>query len=501
MTLSQQLGNLGDKARAFVSQDRLLFIDGQHVPAQSGKTFETRDPANDGVICHVSEAGPEDIDLAVKAAHREFEIGEWSKLRPNDRQRLLLSLADLIDQNADELAQLESLDNGKLYPYARFGDVAMASEFLRYMAGWATKIEGQTIDPSVSYIPDAKFWTYTRQEPVGVVGQIVPWNFPLLMAVWKIGPALATGCTVVLKPAEQTPLTALRLAELCMEAGYPAGVVNVTPGLGHIAGTALVDHPLISKIAFTGSTATGKAIGRSAINTMKRVSLELGGKSPAIVFADADIDMAIQGAAMGIFFNQGQVCTAGSRLYVERSVFDRVTEGIAEIAKSFKLGPAFAEDSQMGPLVSKLQQARVGSYLESGLKEGAVALSGGQIVEGAGCYVEPTVFVNAHQDMKIVREEIFGPVIVAQPFDDVNDIAHIANDSDYGLAASIWTNDIRRAHAMAGKIKAGTVWINCHNVLDPSVPFGGVKQSGFGREMGKAVIEQYTETKSVTLLV
>ncbi|WP_138379256.1 aldehyde dehydrogenase family protein [Luteithermobacter gelatinilyticus] len=498
---SAQISKLGAAARRFVSQTRNLLINGEHVPARSGKTFETFDPADNGVICAVAEAGAEDIDLAVQAARRQFDGGEWSKLRPSERERLILRLADLVEQHADELAELEAIDNGKLLPYARFGDVSMAVDFLRYMAGWATKIEGRTIHPSVPYVQEARFWSYTLKEPVGVVGQIIPWNFPLVMAAWKIGPALATGCTVVLKPAEQTPLTALRLGELCLEAGIPAGVVNVVPGFGHTAGVAMVEHPGIDKIAFTGSTETGKAIGRAAVDTMKRVSLELGGKSPMIVMADADMDVAIPGAAMGIFFNQGQVCTAGSRLYVQRSVFDKVTEGIAEIAKSFKLGPAFAEDAQLGPLVSKAQQERVGSYIQSGLDQGAVALSGGRVVEGQGCFVEPTVFVNANRDMKIVQEEIFGPVIVAQPIDDLDDIAAVANDTIYGLGASIWTTNLNTAHGLAAKIRAGSVWINSHNIVDPAVPFGGFKQSGYGREMGQEVIDLYTETKAVTMMV
>ncbi|MEX1147703.1 MAG: aldehyde dehydrogenase family protein [Sphingomonadales bacterium] len=499
--IADQKARLGGAAGKFVSSTRKLLIDGEWVEAQSGKTFATIDPATNREIVQVAEGDAADVDRAARAARRAFAEGAWPALRPSARERLILGLADLIEANADELAELESIDQGKSVMFARHADVAMAVDFMRYMAGWATKIEGSTIDVSMPMVPNAKFFAYAAREPIGVVGQIIPWNFPLLMAAWKIGPALAAGCTVVLKPAEQTPLTALRLGELVMEAGFPKGVVNIITGYGHTAGAALVDHPEVDKIAFTGSTEVGKIIGAAAMKTMKRVSLELGGKSPAIVMADSDLDMAIEGAAQAILFNTGQVCTAGSRLFVERKVFDRVTEGVAEIAKSMKLGPGLDPATQLGPVVSRQQQDRIGGYLKSGVSEGARALCGGGVIDGDGCFVEPTVFVDVKPDMKMVREEIFGPVVVAQPIDDVADIPAMANDTIYGLAASVWSNNLSFVHRLVPKLKAGTVWVNCHNLVDPALPFGGYKQSGLGREMGRAVVELYTETKSVCMAV
>jgi phenylacetaldehyde dehydrogenase len=497
-----QRSKLGAAAKAFIAQSKKLLIGGKWVSAASGKTFDVVDPATEQVIARVAEGDKADVDLAAKAARRAFEDGPWPNMRPHERERLLWKLAQLIEDNADELAELESINNGKVVTMARYADVAMTVDFLRYMAGWATKIEGSTIDVSLPMVPKGgKIFAYTLKEPIGVVGQIVPWNFPLVMAAWKIGPALAAGCTVILKPAEQTPLTALRLGELAMEAGYPEGVVNVITGYGHTAGAAIVDHPEVDKIAFTGSTEVGKIIGRNAMNTMKRVSLELGGKSPVIVMADANMDMAIPGAAQAIFFNHGQVCTAGSRLFVQRKVFDQVTEGIASFAKAMKIGPGLDPSSDMGPLVSKEQQIRVGEYIQSGIAEGARALSGGKTVPGIGCYVEPTVFIDVKPTMKMVREEIFGPVVVAQAIDDVSEIPAMANDTIYGLGASIWSNDLSFVHRLIPRIKAGTVWINCHSLVDPALPFGGYKQSGLGREMGRAVMDVYTESKSVCMIV
>ncbi|RMF11818.1 MAG: aldehyde dehydrogenase family protein [Alphaproteobacteria bacterium] len=499
--IADQKTKLGEAAAAFVSSPRKMLIDGDWVEAASGKTFATIDPATNREIVQVAEGDAADVDKAARAARRAFEEGEWPRMRPCARERLLLRLADLIEANAEELAELEALDQGKPVMFARHADVAMAIDFVRYMAGWATKIEGSTIDVSMPMVPDAEFHAYTTREPVGVVGQIIPWNFPLLMAVWKLAPALAAGCTVILKPAEQTPLTALRLGELVMEAGFPKGVVNIVPGYGHTAGAAIVDHPEVDKIAFTGSTEVGKIIGANAMKTMKRVSLELGGKSPAIVMADADLDMAVQGAAQAIMFNTGQVCTAGSRLFVERKIFDKVTEGVAEVIKAMQLGPGLDPATQLGPVVSKEQQARIGGYLQAGFEAGAKALCGGKVIEGEGCFVEPTIFVDVKPDMQVVREEIFGPVVVAQPIDDVNDIAAMANDTIYGLAASVWSNDLRFVHRLVPRLKAGTVWVNCHNLVDPALPFGGYKQSGIGREMGAAVFHEYTETKSVCMMV
>jgi phenylacetaldehyde dehydrogenase len=481
----------------FTATPRKLFINGQWVDAASGKTFETPNPATGETLANVAEGDSEDIDRAVRAARAAFDDGPWGRLTPSDRGRIIWRIGDLILENAEELAQLESLDNGKPYAVALGADVPLAADLFHYMAGWATKIEGNSINISVPYMPGANFHSYTLREPVGVVGQIIPWNFPLLMAAWKLGPALTTGNTVVLKPAEQTSLTAVRLASLLAEAGVPDGVVNVVTGYGETAGAALAAHPMVDKIAFTGSTEVGKLIVHAAAGNLKKVTLELGGKSPNIVFEDAPAD-AIAGAANAIFFNHGQCCVAGSRLYVQESRFDEVIEGVSEIAKSIKLGPGMSADTQMGPLVSDEQLSRVTGYLESGRADGATAVTGGGRWGDRGYFVEPTVITGTRPDMKIVREEIFGPVVVAAPFQSLDDIAAAANDSDYGLGAGIWTKDISKAHALAKKLRAGTVWINCYNVFDASLPFGGYKQSGWGREMGHEALEAYTEVKAVT---
>jgi phenylacetaldehyde dehydrogenase len=481
----------------FIGSPRQLFINGQWADAASGKTFATPDPATGETLANIAEGDAEDIDRAVRAARRAFEEGPWSRMTPSERGRIIWRIGDLILEHTDELAQLESLDNGKPFPVAQAADVPLAADLFHYMAGWATKIEGNTINISVPYMPGANFHAYTLREPVGVCGQIIPWNFPLLMAAWKLGPALATGNCVILKPAEQTPLSALRLAELMAEAGLPEGVVNVVTGFGETAGAALAAHGDVDKIAFTGSTEVGKLIVAAAAGNLKKVSLELGGKSPNIVFEDAE-DGAVEGAASAIFFNHGQCCVAGSRLFVQQSRFDDVVDGVAEIAKSIKLGSGMESGTQMGPLVSDEQLQRVTGYLESGRAAGATAVTGGGRFGDRGYFVEPTVITNTTPDMKIVREEIFGPVVVASPFSDLDEIAAAANDTDYGLGAGIWTKDISKAHALAKKIRAGTVWINCYNVFDASLPFGGYKQSGWGREMGHEVLEAYTEVKAVT---
>ncbi|MGR6919903.1 aldehyde dehydrogenase family protein [[Actinomadura] parvosata] len=480
----------------FVAKPRQLFIDGRWVDAASGKTFTTPDPATGETLARIAEADAEDVERAVKAARRAFE-GPWSRLTPSERGRMIWRIGDLILEHLEELAQLESLDNGKPLAVARFADVPLAADLFHYMAGWATKIEGNTISISAPTAPGAAFHAYTLREPVGVVAQIIPWNFPLLMAAWKLGPALATGNTVILKPAEQTPLSALRLAELIAEAGIPDGVVNVLPGYGETAGAALAAHPGVDKVAFTGSTEVGKLIVRAAAGNLKKVTLELGGKSPNIVFDDADPALAIEGAANAIFFNHGQCCVAGSRLFVHQSRFDEVVEGVAGIARSIKLGRGLEPDTQMGPLVSDEQLRRVTGLLDSGRDEGARAVAGGARHGERGYFVEPTVLTDVRPDMRVVREEIFGPVVVASPFSDLDEIAAQANDTPYGLGAGIWTRDISKAHALASKIRAGTVWINCYNVFDAALPFGGYKQSGWGREMGHEALEAYTEVKSV----
>ena len=484
-----------DAVSQFLATPRKLLIDGRWIAASSGKTFDSIDPATGEVLARVAEGDRADIDAAVRAARRAFESGPWAKMSASERGRIIWKIADLLEEHTEEFAELETLDNGKPISVSRVADVPLAVDLFRYMAGWATKIEGSTIPIS------GPFFAYTRREPIGVVGQIIPWNFPLLMAAWKLGPALATGCTVVLKPAEQTPLSALRLGELAMEAGLPPGVLNIVTGFGETAGAALAAHPDVDKIAFTGSTEVGKLIVQAAAANLKKVTLELGGKSPNIVFDDADVNKATAGAANAIFFNHGQCCCAGSRLFIEDKIFDKVVEGVSESAKKIRVGPGMNPDTQMGPLVSDEQFRRVCGYMEAGMNEGAKAVVGGKKVGNRGYFVEPTVLVNTNPKMKVVQEEIFGPVVTAMPFKSLDEIAAEANNTSYGLAAGIWTKDIAKAHSLANKLKAGTVWINCYNVFDAAMPFGGYKQSGWGREMGKEALELYTETKAVCVKI
>jgi aldehyde dehydrogenase (NAD+) len=488
---------LDPSVQSFVgAKARQMLIDGKWVDSASGKTFETVNPANGEVLARVAEGDKEDVDRAVKAARRAFDDGPWTHMRPADRQRLLLRVADLIEQHGEELAQLETLDNGKSLFESRNVDIPAAAETFRYYAGWVTKITGET-NPA-----DETFFSFTLREPVGVCGQIIPWNFPLLMAAWKLGPALACGNTSILKPAEQTPLTALRLGELLLEAGVPPGVVNIVPGFGE-TGAALVRHPQVDKIAFTGSTEVGKEIQRESAKTLKRISLELGGKSPNIVFSDADVPAAVEGALMGVFFNQGQVCCAGTRLFVEQKLHDQFADALAKAAGGMKQGSGLDPETRIGPLVSQEQLERVTGYLAAGKKEGAKAILGGErnTAKGLekGYFVKPTIFTGVKNDMKIAREEIFGPVVSMIPFKDENDAVFQGNDTLYGLAAGVWTRDVSKAHRVARAIRAGTVWINCYNVFDATAPFGGYKESGFGRELGRYALDLYTQVKSVWL--
>ena len=488
---------LNSKTAEFFSRQQRMLIDGRFVLAASGKTFPVYNPATGEVVAKVPEAETEDVDRAVIAARRAFDEGPWTrKMSNSERGQLLWKLADLLQENLEEFAEIESLDNGKPLSVARVADVPLAVDMFRYMAGWATKITGSTL----SFSTPGTFHSYTMREPIGVVGQIIPWNFPLLMAAWKLAPALAAGCTVVLKVAEQTPMSALRLAELFDQAGFPPGVVNILTGYGEGAGAPLAAHPLVDKIAFTGSTEVGKLIVKASAGNLKKVSLELGGKSPAIIFPDADLERAIPGTASAIFFNQGQCCCAGSRLFVHESVYDKVLQGVSDIASGINMGPGLDPQTGMGPLVSEEQFDKVTGYINSGVKEGAKVAAGGKRHGDRGYFVQPTVLTNTKPDMKVVREEIFGPVVCAESFSDadLDRMAREANETIYGLAASVWTRDLSTAHKMARRIRSGTVWINCHNVFDASLPFGGYKQSGWGREMGEEVLHNYTEVKAVT---
>jgi aldehyde dehydrogenase (NAD+) len=473
-----------------------LLINGQWQDAASGRTFETINPATEEVIANVAEADNADVDLAVRAAREAFETGPWSRMAAAERGGLMYRLAVLIEANKEELARLETLDNGKPISDSIAADLPLTIACYRYYAGWADKIHGKTIPVNGPYL------CYTRHEPVGAVGQIIPWNFPLLMQAWKLGPALACGCTVVLKPAEQTPLSALRIGELIQEAGFPPGVVNILPGYGPTAGQAIARHMQLDKVAFTGSTEIGHEIMKaSAESNLKRVSLELGGKSPNIVFADTDMDAAVEGAYQGLFFNQGQCCCAGSRVYVEERGHAEFISKLVDKAKNRKVGDPFAADTEQGPQVDKTQFDKVMGYIDAGKDEGANLLCGGGRTSERGYFVEPTVFDDVSDEMKICREEIFGPVMSVLKFKDIDEVVQRANNNPYGLAAAVWTRDIEKAHGIANRVRAGTVWVNCYDVFDAAAPFGGFKMSGIGRELGEYGLELYTEVKTVTVRI
>lgn len=472
--------------------DQLLLIGGHWVPSVSGKTFETINPATGEVICRVAEGDKADVDLAVAAARKAFETGPWPKMSGAERGRILNRLADLIEENKEELAALESLDNGKPVRDSLAADLPLVIKCYRYYAGWADKYHGKTIPVEGDY------FCYTRHEPVGVVAQIIPWNFPLLMQAWKWGPALATGCTLVLKPAEQTPLSAAAVARLAQKAGVPDGVINIVQGFGPTAGAALTSHMDVDKVAFTGEHTTGQIIMEAAARSnLKRVSLELGGKSPNIVFADADLDAAVDGSWFGLFFNQGQCCCAGSRLFVEESIHDAFVEKMLAKVKSQKLGDPFDPQTTQGPQVSADQQARILGFIESGKSEGAKLLTGGGKHGDRGYFVQPTVFTDVHDHMKVAREEIFGPVMSILKFKTMDEVIARGNKNCFGLAAAVWTKDIQKALKISNALRAGTVWVNCYDVFDAAAPFGGYKMSGIGRELGEYALQLYTEVKTV----
>ena len=494
--LSNDYSGLSERTARWLTADNAMLIGADAAMAQGGESLDVYDPSTGAPFAKVPAADAADVDRAVGAARTAFESGPWPRMKPVERERLMLKLADLLAEQGRSFAELEVVNSGRLLGATQAIDVDFSVDCLRYMAGWATKIEGRTANLSVPYLPGSKFLGFTTKEPVGVVAAITPWNVPLSQAIWKIAPVLATGCCVVVKPAEQTPLTTLRFAQLALEAGIPPGVINVVTGTGAVAGAALVAHLGVDKISFTGSTQTGRNIAAAAAPHFKKVSLELGGKSPMIVFDDADLDLVIPGVAWGIFGNHGQNCCAGSRLYVQQGVYDKVMAGVADIARSIRLGHGLGAESQMGPLISAAHKARVNAYIESGVAQGAELVSGGGDIDHPGYYVEPTVFANVTGDMTIVQEEIFGPVLAAAPFRTEDEVLAAANQSKYGLGASLWTADINRVHRMSARLEAGSIWVNNHNTLDLAMPFGGFKDSGMGQELSEAAIDQHTRIKA-----
>ena len=484
-------------AKRALARKPALFVNNEWVSSTHGATLIVEDPSTGREVGRIADASDADVDRAVAAARVAFDDGRWSDLPPKVRERTINKLADLIEAHTAEFAELEAIDNGKPIGFATMVDVPGAVDHLRYMAGWASKLGGEVIDPLG--LPRGKVFSYVSRQPVGVAAQIIPWNFPLLMATLKISPALAAGCTLVLKPAEQTSLTALRMADFVAEAGFPPGVINVVTGNGHTAGDRLVKHPDVDKVAFTGSTEVGKIINRNATDSLKRVTLELGGKSPVVVMPDVNVEEVAPAAAGSVFFNSGQICIAGSRLFAHRSIFDRMVEGVSAATAFWKPRPSLDPQAHMGPLVSKEQMDRVMGYIQAGKRDGATVVVGGDAPAANGYYLNPTVMVNVKPSMSVVREEIFGPVLVAQRFDTLDEVAKAANETTYGLAASIWTKDVSAMLKLAARIKAGTVWGNCHAVIDPALPFGGFKQSGIGREQGREGIEAYTELKTVII--